>query len=367
MPTWSPWGSKMGRPTRRAAYTRPGLPDPVLAVLTAPSGELAVRALRHGRRAGAPPRALASLTERHATAAPAGFSVTTRSARSPFRLGGARRCPRPIPHDPPRKGAPRMAKHLDERARPSDGWRCPRGLAWGLGALRCWGLGVLTVAAVVRGRRDPMGQRSERGHPGHRPGAAAGPRAAVARTAARPSSRRSHEAQSTATRRPDLSRHAVRRVRRALPREVRSDAGLKPAVVLARKVADLSPATSTFTVAQSNILGSQHTPRRDGFAPGHLPRGDDGEPAGVARRRRRRHAGGAGRPAPVLQGRMAGYSFWPASALGHNGVRTPDLLARLDQFEMVTDGVGHLHLRQPAHPASLRPAPRPRHRARSSG
>src|SRR4249919_3267100 len=30
LPTWSPWGSKIGRPTRRAAYTRGG------AVLTPP-------------------------------------------------------------------------------------------------------------------------------------------------------------------------------------------------------------------------------------------------------------------------------------------------------------------------------------------
>ena len=30
LPTWSPWGSKIGRPTRRAAYTRGG------AVLTRP-------------------------------------------------------------------------------------------------------------------------------------------------------------------------------------------------------------------------------------------------------------------------------------------------------------------------------------------
>src|SRR5262245_27440466 len=35
LPTWSPWGSKMGRPTKRATYTRPGLADPDWAVLTA--------------------------------------------------------------------------------------------------------------------------------------------------------------------------------------------------------------------------------------------------------------------------------------------------------------------------------------------
>src|SRR4051794_19223900 len=35
LPTWSPWGSKMGRPTSLAAYTRPGLAGPDWAVLTA--------------------------------------------------------------------------------------------------------------------------------------------------------------------------------------------------------------------------------------------------------------------------------------------------------------------------------------------
>ena len=34
LPTWSPCGSKIGRPTRRAAYTRPGFAGPDWAVLT---------------------------------------------------------------------------------------------------------------------------------------------------------------------------------------------------------------------------------------------------------------------------------------------------------------------------------------------
>src|SRR5262245_40942499 len=38
LPTWSPSGSKMGRPTSRAAYTRPGLAGPDCAVLTAAHG-----------------------------------------------------------------------------------------------------------------------------------------------------------------------------------------------------------------------------------------------------------------------------------------------------------------------------------------
>ena len=39
----------------------------------------------------------------------------------------------------------------------------------------------------------------------------------------------------------------------------------------------------------------------------------------------------------VLQGRMAGYSIWPASALGHNGVRN-QIYWRDSQFEMKNSG-----------------------------
>ena len=40
LPTWSPWGSKIGRPTRRAAKTRVGV---VLTALTLPAGVLPAR------------------------------------------------------------------------------------------------------------------------------------------------------------------------------------------------------------------------------------------------------------------------------------------------------------------------------------
>src|SRR3954447_5094071 len=56
LPTWSPCGSKMGRPTSRAAYTRPGLAGPGCAVLTAShatgrSAPSAVEILGAGRAA----------------------------------------------------------------------------------------------------------------------------------------------------------------------------------------------------------------------------------------------------------------------------------------------------------------------------
>src|SRR3954453_13779250 len=57
LPTWSPCGSKMGRPTSRAAYTRPGLAGPDWAVLRA--GHATGRSTRSAvevlgaRRAGA--------------------------------------------------------------------------------------------------------------------------------------------------------------------------------------------------------------------------------------------------------------------------------------------------------------------------
>ena len=213
-----------------------------------------------------------------------------------------------------------MAKHVGERARPRPRAlprRLPRGLAWGLGAF------TLVVRAHRRGRgprrRDPRSRRPERGHLRHPPGADAVP-CADADCEAR--SRSSTQAQATATRRPDLSRHAVRPP--VAPYHVKSGPtlALKPKVVLARKVADLSPATSTFTIAQSNILGSQHTRGNDGFAPGTSPCRDDGQPADVSRRRRRRDAGGAGGPAPRAagpDGRLLDLARLPA--LGNNGVR----------------------------------------------
>ena len=214
LPTWSPWGSKIGRPTSRAAYTRPGLPDPVCALLTVPSGELAVRPLTsrslHRCR---PPRALASLTSGHATVAPARFAVTTRAERSPFRLGWRRGAVRDDPPRPPAEGsalhgqAPRRAC-----AAATAGAGLPRGLGWGLGALLL--VGVLTVVAVVRGsRRDGPADLSV----GHlRRGPARGTSTPRPAHPARGPREARREAAATATRGPDAvaRRPSARRPRR---------------------------------------------------------------------------------------------------------------------------------------------------------
>jgi endonuclease/exonuclease/phosphatase family metal-dependent hydrolase len=227
-----------------------------------------------------------------------------------------------------------MARHLGERARPRPRGQSrglPRGLVWGLGVFTL--VGVLTVVAVVRGVAS------------HGPAdlsvATSGDAVHQVRTPAhdrRLSEKQAkHQAESAATRGPDLSRHAVRP--HIAPYHVKSGPtlGLKPAVVLARKVADLSPATSTFTIAQSNILGSNHTRGKGGFAPGTvravstagllMSRGADvGGMQEVQTDQLR-----------VLQGRMAGYTIWPAATLGHNGVRN-QIYWRDSQFEMKDSG-----------------------------
>ena len=225
-----------------------------------------------------------------------------------------------------------MAKHVGERARPRPlalPRRLPRGLAWGLGAFTL--VGVLTVVAVVRGVAT------------HGPADLSATTSAThqVRTPAhdRQLSRAQveHQAQATATRRPDLSRHAVRPP--VAPYHVKSGPtlALKPTVVLARKVADHSPATSTFTIAQSNILGSQHTRGNDGFAPGTTRAGMTAS----LLMSRGADVGGMQEVQDdqlrVLQGRMAGYSIWPGTALGNNGVRL-QIYWRDSQFEMVDNG-----------------------------
>jgi endonuclease/exonuclease/phosphatase family metal-dependent hydrolase len=221
-----------------------------------------------------------------------------------------------------------MAKHLGERARPRPR-ALPRGLAWGLGAFTL--VALLTVVAVVRGvsadgPADLSAATSDGGQQARTPG-----HSRLTLQEAR------QQARSTATRGPAVSRHAERPS--PAPYHVRSGPtlGLKPAVVLARKVADLSPASSTFTIAQSNILGSQHTAGPGGFAPGTtraamtagllMSRGAD--------------VGGMQEVQEdqlhVLQSRMVGYSIWPGTALGHNGVRN-QIYWRDSQFELRDTG-----------------------------
>ena len=99
----------------------------------------------------------------------------------------------------------------------------------------------------------------------------------------------------------------------------------------------MSPATSTFTIAQSNILGSQHTRGNDGFAPGTVRAGMTAS----LLMSRGADVGGMQEVQEdqlhVLQGRMAGYSIWPAPALGHHGIRN-QIYWRDSQFEMKDSG-----------------------------
>ena len=150
------------------------------------------------------------------------------------------------------------------------------------------------------------------------------------------SAHRSARPSATSTRRDDISRQASR-PRQPYHVQRGTSLALKPSVVLARKVAALSPATSTFTIAQSNILGSQHTTGRGGFGPGTYRAGitaslltsrgvDVGGMQEVQADQLR-----------VLQGRMAGYSFWPAATLGHNGIRN-QIYWRTSQFTMKDQG-----------------------------
>ena len=113
---------------------------------------------------------------------------------------------------------------------------------------------------------------------------------------------------------------------------------LRPAVLLARKVADLSPAHSTFTIAQSNILGSNHTHGKGGFASGTAR-------AGMTANLLISRGADVGGMQEVqtdqlraLQGRMPGYSIWPGTALGtRNGVRN-QIYWRDSQFSLEDSG-----------------------------
>ena len=164
-----------------------------------------------------------------------------------------------------------MAKHAGERSRRRPP-ALPRGAAWGLGAFLL--VGALTVVAVARGvaghdtadlsattsgagnqAQTQARERQPQGHPAEKQAQKDGP------------SRRRPVA-------PTSRAHAVRPS--VAPYHVKSGPTLtlKPTVVLARKVADLSPASSTFTIAQSNILGSNHTMgKNSGFAPGTVRAG----------------------------------------------------------------------------------------------
>jgi hypothetical protein len=120
---------------------------------------------------------------------------------------------------------------------------------------------------------------------------------------------------------------------------------LKPSAALARKVADLSPAHASFTIAQSNVLGSQHTAGRGS----QYPRGKGGYAPGTVRAAmtaslltsRGADVGGMQEvqsdQLAVFRSHMPDYSFWPGTSLGNNGVRL-QIYWRTSQFTMEKSG-----------------------------
>lgn len=143
------------------------------------------------------------------------------------------------------------------------------------------------------------------------------------------------------SRRVDVSRQADRRISAASDAAYRVRRGprlaLKAAAALARKVADLSPARASFTIAQSNVLGSQHTRGKGGFAPGttraaltaSLLSGHGADVGGMEEVQADQLA--------VFRSHMPEYSFWPGTSLGNDGIRL-QIYWRTSQFTMEKSG-----------------------------
>jgi endonuclease/exonuclease/phosphatase family protein len=223
-------------------------------------------------------------------------------------------------------GSSPMAKHLGSRsqARLPKG---PRGLAWGLGAAVAVTAAVVGVAQAVGAQGSAHLVSTTAGHDSS---------AQVAHHAAADRHQQAKPS-SVSTRRADISRQARRPQQAPYHVQRGTSLALKPAVLLGRKAAALSPASSTFTIAQSNILGSQHTAGAGGYGPGTYRAGITASlltSRGV-------DVGGMQEvqadQLAVLQNRMAGYSFWPAASLGHQGVRL-QVYWRSDQFTMKDQG-----------------------------
>ena len=224
-----------------------------------------------------------------------------------------------------------MAKHLGSRQQPRLR-TVPRGVAWGAGGLAV--VVTLSVVALSQGvaGHDVLDTVSAPQHD----------RAET--TAQHAGAEGAQEAQAgsrhgpvSGARRVDVSRQADRP--KASPYRVQHGAALalKPAVALARKIDALSPARSTFTIAQSNILGSQHTAGRGGFGSGVYRAGitaslliSRGVDVGGMQEVQSDQLG-------ALRARMPAYTFWPGSALGNNGERL-QIYWRSDRFAMEKSG-----------------------------
>jgi hypothetical protein len=232
-----------------------------------------------------------------------------------------------------------MAKHLGPRPLPRRRGR----LAWGAGGFAV--VATLTVVAVAQGLASgdtvqtvgaTAGQNQSQPQSQVQGGTAqTGDRSTS--TNGRQVSGASHE-----SRRVDVSRQADRpnsSPARSVPYRVQHGTrlALKPAVALARKVANLSPARATFTIAQSNVLGSQHTTGRGGYGPGtsraaltsSLLTSRGADVGGMEEVQSDQLA--------VFRSHMPAYSFWPGTSLGNDGVRL-QIYWRTDQFTMEKSG-----------------------------
>ncbi|HET7066517.1 MAG TPA: endonuclease/exonuclease/phosphatase family protein [Nocardioides sp.] len=213
-----------------------------------------------------------------------------------------------------------MSKHLGTRRQPRLS-TVPRGLAWGMGGFAA--VATLTVLVVSQGVAS------------HDAVATVGATTTGDRTGAQ------HSAQThdgpVAERRVEVSRQADRPRSAAYRVEHGASLVLKPAIALARKIDALSPARSSFTIAQANILGSQHTAGTGGFGPGPyragitasllISRGVD--VAGLQEVQSDQLA--------ALRAHMPAYTIWPGSSLGNNGERL-QIVWRTDRFTMEQSG-----------------------------
>lgn len=235
-----------------------------------------------------------------------------------------------------------MAKHLGNRRQPRLGRRRPWYAVGGFAAVA-----TVTVVAVAQG----IGS----GDDGHSVGELSLTHTTAHNTTSQtttPQTRTTQTTTGTGTssgtssgasgRRVDVSRQADR------PRVSTNGGGafhvrpgarlrLKPAAALARKVASHSPAHASFTIAQSNVLGSQHTTSKGGYGPG---------PARAALTSALLTSRGADvggmeevqtNQLAVFRTHMPAYSFWPGTSLGNNGVRL-QIYWRTSQFTMEKSG-----------------------------
>jgi len=225
-----------------------------------------------------------------------------------------------------------MAKHLGTRSRsrlrPWSSARVRRGVAAGVGGL----LSIATVTVVVVAQSMSDGGADDLGVAAAQHGVNSG-----AGSGTKGTTDRHGRTGPRGALRVDISRQAIRP--RQTPYRVQGGTtlSLRRAVVLARKVSSLSPAHSSFTIGQSNVLGSQHTAGSGGYGPGSYR-------AGITASLLTSHGVDVGGmqevqsdQLAVFLNRMPAYSFWPAASLGHNGERL-QIYWRTDQFTMEKSG-----------------------------